>query len=66
MNDREFRQLKEREDAVVLDYTDYARKVLYVSGVSRHISGRNLEIFEETAAKFATNSPMEAGTGDRH
>jgi tetratricopeptide (TPR) repeat protein len=44
MNYREFRQLKEREDAVVLDYTDYARKVLYVSGVSRHISGRNLEI----------------------
>jgi tetratricopeptide (TPR) repeat protein len=47
MNDREFRQLKEQEDAVVLDYTDYARKYLYVSGVSRPISGRNLQILRK-------------------
>lgn len=44
MNERELRQLKDREDAVVLDYTDYDRKYLYVSGVARPIFGRNLEI----------------------
>jgi tetratricopeptide (TPR) repeat protein len=47
MNEREFRQLKEREDVLILDYTDYARKYLYVSGVSRHITGRNLEILRK-------------------
>jgi len=46
MSEREYRLLKERDDAVVLDLTDYAQKKLYVSGVSRLIQGRNLEIMK--------------------
>lgn len=46
LNERQYRQMLERENCVVLDCTDYDRKYLYVSGVPRLVAGRNLQILK--------------------